>query len=496
MRSYFPTNYPCQSIPIESVALQLHSRHELIPILAGLQHLYGDEPRRQHILQLIAADINPHTATHRGRPGLSYWEILVLAALRLGGDLDYDAMQDLAENHYTLRLIMGVGEPTQEHGDSRPYLWHRLRDNLCLLRPETLEKINQAIVAAGHELEPQAAEQVRGDTFVMETNIHYPTESSLIGDGIRKILQLGRQVAQENGVPGWRETAAWRKELKKALRRVNQACRSKSKQAEQSKRQAYSALYTLAEKVLVKVQQLEEVVSLSKQGSAAWLGLQKAWRHYVEKTIQVISYSRRRVLQGEKIGAEEKVYSLFEPETEMINRGKQPNPIQFGHRVLVIEDDVGFICDYAILEDGVEEAEMIVGEMKGVQKRLGKRIRSASFDRGFHSGESQKGLKKFIPVVCIPKKGKKQGARQAAEASVAWQQARQKHPGVEALIGVLQRSNGMKRCRDRSRVGYARHVGLGILGRNLHTLGKVVLRRSGESLAGLSKRKRKEESSQ
>jgi IS5 family transposase len=88
MRSYFPANYSCQAIPIDRVPLQLHSRHELIPLLAGLQHLYGNEPRRQQILQLIAADINPQTASHRGRPGLSYWEILVLATLRLGGDLD------------------------------------------------------------------------------------------------------------------------------------------------------------------------------------------------------------------------------------------------------------------------------------------------------------------------------------------------------------------------------------------------------------------------
>ena len=83
--------------------------------------------------------------------------------------------------------------------------WRRIHDNLTQLRPETLEKINHLIVAAGHELVPEAIEAVRGDTFVVETNIHYPTESSLIGDGLRKVMTLAAELAEDHGLPGWRQ---------------------------------------------------------------------------------------------------------------------------------------------------------------------------------------------------------------------------------------------------------------------------------------------------
>src|SRR5260370_40340622 len=133
---------------------------------------------------------------------MNYWEIAVLAGVRLGCNLDYDKLQDLAENHRRLRQIMGIGDWQAEEVD---FDWRRLEDNLIKLRPQTLKRINDLIVRAGHELEPQAIKSVRGDTFVVETNIHYPTESSLIGDGLRKVVTLAAGVGAAQGVPGWRQ---------------------------------------------------------------------------------------------------------------------------------------------------------------------------------------------------------------------------------------------------------------------------------------------------
>src|SRR4051794_19916224 len=182
MRTAFPANYQTQTTPIERVSFQLRCRHELIPILVALQHLYGRADVCQQVFQLIRRDVHKDTRATRGRTGLSYWEILVLAAVRLGCNCDDDALQDLAENHRTLRQILGVADDAIDP-QRPPYLWHRLRDNLCLLQPETVENINHLLVAAGHEVEPAAAEHVRGDTFVVETNIHYPTEANLLADG-------------------------------------------------------------------------------------------------------------------------------------------------------------------------------------------------------------------------------------------------------------------------------------------------------------------------
>jgi hypothetical protein len=206
---------------------------------------------------------------------------------------------------------------------------------------------------------------------------------------------------------------------------------------------------------------------------------------------RVLGYSRRRVLQGEKIANCEKLFSLFEPHTQLINRGKQPQPIEFGHNVLVVEDAAGFVCHYRVLDNAESEEEIIVGEMATLKGRL-PGVKSASFDSGFHTPANQEELGRMIPVVCIPLPGAKQAKKQAEQASASFAEARRAHPGIEALIGVLQRGNGMKRCRDRTLLGYQRYVGIAILGHNLHTLGKLLLRQQNpESLAASTKRKRR-----
>jgi len=123
--------------PISAVTLNLNCRDEIIPILRALQHLYGNAQLRRQLLALVGKDINQDTSRKHGRRGLSYWEIAVLAAVRLGCNLDYDKLQDLAENHRRLRQIMGIGDWQAEEVD---FDWRRLEDNLIKLRPETLEK--------------------------------------------------------------------------------------------------------------------------------------------------------------------------------------------------------------------------------------------------------------------------------------------------------------------------------------------------------------------
>ena len=162
---------------VTKVSLNLNCRNETIPILRGLQHIYSTPKVRDAILKAIARDVNGKSNPKRGRPGLSYWEILVLAGARLGCGYDYDQLQDLAENHRALRQVMGIGDWESEEQDKTRFDWRRIEINLTLLRPETLEQINQAIADEGHRLEPEAAETVRGDSFVVETNIHYPTDS-------------------------------------------------------------------------------------------------------------------------------------------------------------------------------------------------------------------------------------------------------------------------------------------------------------------------------
>jgi transposase, IS5 family len=197
--------------------------------------------------------------------------------------------------------------------------------------------------------------------------------------------------------------------------------------------------------------------------------------HYLDLTAQVCDTAQRRVLAGETVPNDEKIFSIFEPHTELIQRGKQPVPIQFGHNVLVVEDAVGFVVDYRVVANGVLDQDLVVPVMKQLQKRFDGRIKSASFDRAFHTPENQQALAEIVTTPCIAAKGEEKGRQQHNEGTMAFRQARQRHPGVESAIGALQAGNGMKRCRDRSKRGYERYVGLGILGRNLQTLGKLLL---------------------
>jgi hypothetical protein len=210
---------------------------------------------------------------------------------------------------------------------------------------------------------------------------------------------------------------------------------------------------------------------------------------FLNMTIRSCDQARRRVLAEEQVANDEKLFSVFEPETQLIKRGKVPQPVEFGHRVLVIEDGAGFVCHYAILPRGAEDREVLVGEMKQVQRRLDGRIRRASFDRGFHSPENQRELAELVAHPCLPVTGHIQAERQEREATVEFRRARRRHPGIESAIGALQSGNGQARCRDRTFGGYCRYVGLGILGRNLHVLGKLLIAREDpKCVAGQSRR--------
>jgi IS5 family transposase len=478
---------------VGQVELNLRCRDEIIPILRALQHIYEDAQLRRHILDLVGKDVTGGCSRKLGRQGLDYWSITVLAAVRLGCNLDYDKLQDLAEQHRTLRLMMGIGD-WEKPVD---FDWRRIRDNVCLLRPETLVKINESVVAAGHKLAPEAVEAVRGDSFVVETNIHYPTESSLIGDGLRKVVNLAAELAAEHGQPGWRQHEHLLQNVKDIVHEISRKARAKSQGADRLKL-GYTNLLALAADLLGRARDLlltmafqVDVPSIDLAGGNVAGGRERELHHYLQLTEKVCGTARRRVLLGETIPNEDKIFSIFEPHTELINRGKQPNPIQYGHKVLVIEDAVGFICHYEVMGKGVLDQERLVPVMTKLQKRFAGKIESASFDRAFHTPDNQEKLAEIVPHPCIRTKGQILGSKQQEEATVEFRQARQNHPGVESAIGALQSGNGQERCRDKSKRGYERYVGLGILGRNLQVLGKLLLAQDDAACqAAKSKRKK------
>jgi hypothetical protein len=158
---------------------------------------------------------------------------------------------------------------------------------------------------------------------------------------------------------------------------------------------------------------------------------------------------------------------------------------------LVFEDAIGFITHAYLLPREQNDRDVVVEQTRALQERLGGGIQRASFDRGFHSPGNQQALAEIIAHPCLPMPGARQAAQQEGQATVEFRQSRQGHPGIESVINALQAGNGMGRCRDRTEQGFSRYIQLGVLGRNLHVLGKLLLaRRDARCRAAQSRRKK------
>lgn len=490
MRIAFDPQLSLDCPALADVRLNTQCRDEIIPILTALQHIYSQTELRDQLLEAVAQDVNGVCSADRGRPGMQYWSILVLGAVRLGCNLNYDRLENLAEDHRSLRLIMGIGGWDEETS----FDWRCLRDNITLLSADTIERLNHLIVAEGHRHVPDAAHTVRGDSFVVAADIHYPTDSSLIGDGLRVIIRTSRRLADLLGLAGWRQHKHLRRVVKKHLRTIHRIAAAKGRDFRKRLQAAYRDLLDAADRIIAAAQGLLDpaLISIGVGPTAKVVEkLKTKLLDFLNRTIHACDQARRRVLAEETLANDEKLFSLFEPETQLIKRGKVPLDLEFGHRVLLIEDGAGFVCHYAVLPRGAEDRDVLVGEMKQVQQRLDGQIRSASFDRGFHSPKNQVELAELLDHPCLPKPGQVQAAQQEREATVEFREARRRHPGVESAIGALQSGNGQDRCRDHSFGGYCRYVGLGVLGRNLHVLGKVLISREDpKCVAGQSRRGR------
>lgn len=343
MRKAFSDQQRLDCRGVLGVQLNLDCRDEIIPILRALQQIYSRPELRQQILSLVAQDVNQESRDDIGREGMNYWQILVLAAVRLGCNLDYDKLQDLAEQHRALRHIMGIGDWDAEDG----FGWRRIRDNLCLLKPTTIEKISHLIVAEGHRLQPEAAKQVRADSFVVKTNIHWPTESTLIRDGVRKVLQLCVTIASTLSQPGWRQSDHLLNKVKQLSRNIERISSRKGPGYQERLQQEYRKLLKKSGKITGRAQQLLERAEASPvmAASAAVAEL----RVFLQRTEQVRDTARRRVLDGEQVPNSEKLFSMFEPHTQLYKRGKAGEPVQFGRLALVYEDGAGFITHSYLL---------------------------------------------------------------------------------------------------------------------------------------------------
>jgi len=314
-------------------------------------------------------------------------------------------------------------------------------------------------------------------------------ESTLIRDGIRKVIELAVLQAEAFDLSGWRQHAHLLKKVLKLSRHIERIAARKGPNYEARLKKPYRYLLKISGKILRKARCLCEELEALDGGVVLICQVQEI-RTFMERTNHVRRTARRRVLNGEKVPNEDKLFSIFEPHTQLYKRGKASEPKQFGRLFLVFEDTVGFVVHHHLLPRDKADRDVIVEQTKVLQELLNGKMESLSLDRGFHTPENQVQLSRIVKHPCPPKPGAKQAAQQEATATVQFRQARQRHSGVESAIGALQAGNGLKRCRDHTEIGFERYLSLGILGRNLHTLGRLLIaQQAPESLAAQTQRK-------
>jgi hypothetical protein len=479
MRQRFEPQPGLQLTPIEKVVIPLRSRDELPPILAGLQWIWCHPTLKGQIFQLLEAKIlAAKKAT--GRPGMDLWQILVLGIVRLGLDADWDRMEHLSNYDSLLRQLLGVSETPWGAG-AKVFNHQTVRDNVALVDEAVLRAINELVASAGREVfkkkegaapEPLA---IKVDTYVLETDVHFPTDLNLLWDGGRKCLDLVKKYRDQFGyaLGGWRKVKDWRGRLKACERVASKTVFGGGKDKERRVRVTVQSYLDVARDLSVKVS--ESLLGLCDQAvdQAHWETL-AYFQTMLAKHIDLVD---RRLLQGQSIATAEKVYSLFEPHTEWINKGKLHPSMELGHRLLVASDQHQIIQDYAAPTGAdVDQTVPVASRLLG---RYGEgQIGSLSFDKGFTRRQDRELLELYIPQVVMPKRGKKTEAETQAEGTKKFVALRRAHNAVESDINALEH-HGLNRCLDVGLEGYTRYIGYGVLAYNLHVIGRQLLAQGG-----------------
>ena len=377
-------------VDIASIQFDARSRDDIPAMLKGLQFIYVNEAIRTQVFSLLKGALNTEARKDTGRPGMELWQVFVLATLKLGLNCDFDRLQELANHHDVLRQLLGHSG----WEDTHHYKLQTLVDNVSQLKPEVIADINQVVVEAGHGLlkkKPCDELKARCDSFVVETDVHYPTDTNLLWDAMRKIINGVGHACEEVGVIGWRQFKNNLKQIRKRFIRVQKARYSNSKNADKKAKRKEEVHGLYRDYLMLAQQMIDRTKStldeLAQYDSAAHI---VTIAHYIQHAERQIDQIERRVLNGEVIPHEEKVFSLFEEHTEWINKGKAGVPVELGVRVCVIEDQHQFVLHHRIMWNETDD-KVAVDMVDAAQQRY-PQLSQCSFDKGFYSPGNMKEL--------------------------------------------------------------------------------------------------------
>jgi len=490
MRKVIDIQMKFGEVDISKIEFDPRSRDEIPKLLMGLQEIYCNRKVRDKVFTVLLDLIPEGIDQNNGRRGMDLWKILVLGTLRLCCNWDYDKLMDIANNHKTLRQMLGHGSLYDDYH----YPLQTLKDNLSLFTPEVLDRINRIVLQHGHQLIGKKKDEglrASCDSFVVETDVHYPTDINLLFDAMRKVIILIMALCDDLGVSGWRKGVYNLKKVKQCFRKAQQIKRSTSKdKTKRAKRDqliidAHMAYVELANFFIDRAK--ETISSISSTNFMANLRIIEIEK-YIAHAERQMDQIRRRVLEGETIAHHEKVFSLFEEYTEWINKGKAGVSQELGLKVCVVKDQFGFLLHHRVMQKEMDD-QIAVPIIKETKERFPQLI-SCTFDKGFHSPNNQKDLAVLLDKVILPRKGKLSAINKEIENSEEFKEARRKHSAIESSINALE-NHGLDRCLDHGVHGFKRYVGLAVVARNIQILGHILQQKQLQRIQRLERRQGK-----
>jgi transposase, IS5 family len=349
--------------------------------------------------------------------------------------------------------------------------------------PEVIKQVHERLVKIAQKQGVAAGRRMRVDTTVVESNIHYPTDSSLLGDGVRVLTRLMTKITKIAGEVGTKLRDRSRS-VKLRVLDIARSARAKGPQSQEKLKRAYGKLLASTSRVVGQAKRFATEVAEGVKRSSdlmAQLALEALCAELdtmVPRVQQVMKQTRARIYRGDT-RAEGKIVSLFEPSTEVIRKGKAAKPTEFGKMIKLQEAENQIVVDYEVYDRRPNDCDLLIPAIEVHRTRLARVPHLVAADAAFYSAKNEAAAKaQGVKRVCIPNRSTKSPERKR-EQKKRWFRAGQKwRTGCEGRISVTKRRHGLNRCRYRGDLGMKRWVGLGVIADNLVNIGRAMQKRS------------------
>jgi IS5 family transposase len=340
---------------------------------------------------------------------------------------------------------------------------------------EVIAKLHERLVAMAQEQGVIRGRKMRVDTTVVETNIHYPTDSSLLGDGARVLTRRMKKIETKAGKLK-RKVRDRTRSVNKRVIAIATASRHKGEAGEQKRQKEYRDLLRLTRQILNDTKRvLEETQSRRRPGMRA---LREGLTTMANRVRQVVKQTKARIFDG-ITQLPGKIVSLFEPHSEIIRKGKASKPTEFGKLVQVAEAENQIVTHYEVFDQRPSDRALLTGAVEMQERRLGRVPHLVTADAGYYAQAHERALEQMgVERVAVPNRNTHSQERKAMEKSRWFKKAQAWRTGCEGRISVLKRRHGLRRCLYRGTEGMKRWVGLGVLADNLINIGKVIAARA------------------